>query len=898
MKYLAKAIFLLLLVMVTAFSCNDIEGMSDDNSIRSFVVTSYSPEEFVLGQVTIEGENIYVPIEYGKYIFPLTIRATATFDKTIDQVIGVDFDQDIVLESIDTKLRFRVMAESGMTTTYYICPQEVPLEESNALYTAFETQALSQDIPLYSSMIQASDSSMHFFAIEGQYPISITPLLETSPLASFVDFDNGSDELVFESVEDTCSVSIMAQSGLIKEWYLRFFNLEVANGQATSSTSREVSDFNARTVSASIVSDQGQHPASVDEIYVDNLDDKITIGLVRPSSGEIEFPLSINISSEHEYDARYIGFTDNTTMVFESIDDTKSFYTIDTKNYAAREFTISLETVLSSKAEITAIDYTYSCFSYFWFTKWIYCATLDNSATQIFSDNGEIYLAMTDYNSVDTYVVGLLVKENWYVSITPTITVSEGATYVIDSDTYWGTGDESYTGVKTVTVTAEDGTVKTWSIYIKDTRSYVPVSYCELLSLTIDSYSPNYVVFDPTTPVSIDETTKTVTLHLFDDQSGYPLSVTPSVTVSPMASSDASTMVFDDEYSTNTITVTAEDGTTSTWTVQLEAPERETSANIAGMSITSKSSSSIVVDKTEVDTDQGEVLIYLSDVEASMFPITLGYEMTLSLKASSSMDLRGSMSFESYKDIKYVTVTSESGEQREWQISILSKPQFANSDLNSWTDTQTAVYWTSANNGTVKGTSRTTGSSGAVGDYAAMMTTESAIGKIAAGSLFNGWFDIDNVISGMNDPTSLTFFGTEFAASAKIIGLSVDIAYHAGGGAGSDTGSAIIDLVYFDKSSGKEFIYHGADSNGDYHDDNTAVSVASKKIVFGNLAETGVEYVPDDEWVRITLDLDYDDNIEFTHLSIVFSSGSKGDQFIGENGSTLKVDNIEILYED
>jgi len=146
--------------------------------------------------------------------------------------------------------------------------------------------------------------------------------------------------------------------------------------------------------------------------------------------------------------------------------------------------------------------------------------------------------------------------------------------------------------------------------------------------------------------------------------------------------------------------------------------------------------------------------------------------------------------------------------------------------------------------------------------------------------------------------------------SGKILGIRFDAIYSPGArfisGTDRELGSCTIELLK--PKPGQEhveFIYHGVDAQGIPHRTNTADFVAHTKIVLGDLPGTAwngkdITVVSNTTWTPVQILFDYPGGNmpDFTHLHVVFASSAQGNLFRGVSGSTLKIDNIRILYEE
>ena len=77
--------------------------------------------------------------------------------------------------------------------------------------------------------------------------------------------------------------------------------------------------------------------------------------------------------------------------------------------------------------------------------------------------------------------------------------------------------------------------------------------------------------------------------------------------------------------------------------------------------------------------------------------------------------------------------------------------------------------------------------------------------------------------------------------------------------------------------------------------------VTSDEAITGTLdnGDTATQVVPDSQWTTIFVPLEYAGAYpDYTHLSIICSSSSQGDAFKGTAGSTMKLDNMRLVYEE
>jgi len=925
MNTITKSLIGLIAFTALAVSCAKIDDLSNYNAIKGLEIISHTPAAMELSGAQIEADIIYIDIDFGEYLFPLRFHATPIFDDNIDRIIGIDFSQELTFETLDSELLFFVMAPSGLTRRYTLKPRVSPLDKNVALSRFFIIKEQEPSDMLISeegvtiSLTENGErrDTLKIFTVNGSYPLTIRPEFNIAETSRFGDilspdgavqpFNNGNTPLLFESADAAFKLQVISESGLENSWNIVVRHALSVSGSDDASTpeEREGSDINPRTITAV---PKGNATFVIDEIFVNNITENILL-ILKKSGAEITFPLEVQVQFPTLNGVQLIGLVQSEIITFDNWDDEKTFYLLDTESCVSRLWKIKLKEWKASDKEVLSFNYTYTAAQVLVGLQMRPCITLDLTQTTINPFTGDIYLCMTAVNNG-------LISSSWKLTLNNLqIAVSDGATLEPLPAFEWN-GNNSWQMPISFKVIAQDGTEKIWRVNVRDMRNYTPSDGCELTGLTIVRHTPNFAVFDIYEPITIDAAERIVTLKLYDDDGVYPLSVWVQCDISPFAritSQDGGTapLIFDDENSEQIITIIAEDETTSSdWTIRLQPPPREAQAKVETFRVTSVSQG-VQLDQVTINDEKGSIrLIVYNAVD---FPLEVTYVMTISKKATASIPLRGTFMVNSYTDIQSFVVTAEDGSTRNWNVRLVYEPQLTNWILDVWSNLsgyREPVGWATANNSFVTGTTEVAGSP-ASGSAAQMRTSSPPIiNSIASGSLFLGSFDRTNVLAGMSDPNRLTFFGIPFATSGKILGMEFDAIYLPGSlyinGTDRELASSTIELVK--PKQGQEnatFCYHGLKSDGTPHPDNTAEAVARAKVELGNSPGTAwngadITVISNTNWTKVQVLFNYPSGQmpSFTHLHIVFSSSAQGDSFRGVVGSTLRVDNIKILYEE
>ena len=368
-----------------------------------------------------------------------------------------------------------------------------------------------------------------------------------------------------------------------------------------------------------------------------------------------------------------------------------------------------------------------------------------------------------------------------------------------------------------------------------------------------------------------------------------------------------------------TFKVVSADGSEELWTIRLNVDRAE----VESINILDPTPGFDISDELLINNNKGQILLQLNNnPNNTSYPLRVNIGMVVSQGATSSIPLRGYVEFKDITSKVNFTVTSERGVVKPWSMVLDYRPQIPFSNFDIWSKRQynkpqPSAPWQTAN--TPVASAGTYSEDRAGNGKVAVMKAESILGKFAAGSIFLGNFEFNAGI-GINDPISLTYFGTPFQATSKIKGIEVEINYSGGTGKKNnhgmktafDYGSCVIELVNYNNKlidpEYKNYQYHGLYSDGTpprtAGRENNATSVVKGLMFFANSSGaqhegTTIEQVDKGVWEKIFIPFKYIGETipAYTHIHIVFSGSARGDFFCGYKGSILKVDNVKLVYE-
>ena len=955
------------LMCLCGYACSNIDGLNDYNAVFSFEITDHKgtggPIE--IGEAEMDGNYIVIPVLHGIHNFPLYIKGEPKFENPIDCVVGIDFNDWVEIdlkrggESGNEPLldeqgnylfeepTFYVQALSGLPRKYTL-KIDYQATSSDAEILSMvqfaerpETTVVGDLLSVQSGASDGTNTAL-LNVVNPVYPFSVTPVFILSDGATLED--NGETSYTFEDASTRHTLTVTALDGTQKVWSFGMTVLPVVNGNSdgVDEAMLQFTDLNGLSVepdSSGFLVEEFDFTASAPATETTAVRQTRSVeslsarGQLLPTAGTADrqptdtlhiyvnafsgdpFPLSVRLNFPLSETVALVGNVQS--MTFASLEETQDFWLLDTSTELARHWIVALESYESPVASVLSFSYEYTAsqVSESLFGPSVPAIVMDEERTvEIDPVNRAIYL-----RAVEVHTPGTL-GGTWSLNLTVDMQVSNGASLVNLSGFDW-VGADSWKTPKTFGVRAADGTVYEWKVVIRDWTNGepTPADGCDLLNVAVREVRP-YVVKLEDEPLTIDRDNRTVTINVAEDEGGYPISVALDYTLSDYArittqNGGRDPLVFASSEATNTVEIVSESGTNrATWTFRLRPPSKEIGTDVTSFRIESFSDTAFGAEVGSIDTEGAA--INLNFTKVGSFPVTMNFRMGLSYKATSSItDVygAGTLTFNGLEDQTFV-VTAQNGDQRQWTIRVTYLPQLQDYTFEQWANSTTLLpagvrgnpYWASANMTSpvkVTGMTETEGAPGQ-GKAVQLKTTSTLIGRLAAGSLFLGWFDASDPLGNMNDPTVMTWQGIPFSSSRPIRGMEVDVWYHPGNGAASDGGALTIELVR-QRDASQEFEYHGRKPDGTWHPKNNADMVAHGRAVVATQSgtldngDTATQVVPDSQWTTIFVPLEYAGAYpDYTHLSIICSSSSQGDAFKGTAGSTMKLDNMRLVYEE
>ncbi len=319
---------------------------------------------------------------------------------------------------------------------------------------------------------------------------------------------------------------------------------------------------------------------------------------------------------------------------------------------------------------------------------------------------------------------------------------------------------------------------------------------------------------------------------------------------------------------------------------------------ILSFTINSLSNTNLTAKGVELNEDYKYIHVFIDhDLTQIDFPLSVYCNIELSAGATIPSVTNGEIVFSSADEVKKIEVLAEDGTFKEWYIFLVHR-QLQNSDFETWFDNkgmngmmykeigwsyETSI-WATANLGTsIYGKYGTQ----PVEHDVQIMTDSTKDIPLTAATLFTGKFNLAGATSNPTNPKEATIFGVPF--KFKPTAMQFKYKYRAGNNyiqATLNNPSDIFEGFTVRQIEGEDkcSIYAILERrNGD------EVHEIAKAELFSESTE--------DIMQQVTVPFNYITDEEPTHITVVFTSSKDGDLWKGAVGSTLIIDNLELVYE-
>jgi len=325
-------------------------------------------------------------------------------------------------------------------------------------------------------------------------------------------------------------------------------------------------------------------------------------------------------------------------------------------------------------------------------------------------------------------------------------------------------------------------------------------------------------------------------------------------------------------------------------------------ASITEFGVSDISQASFQLDRIFIEESVKTVyLLFANSIPSTAFPLQLTVTFSLTDGATSVPASGEPIVFNSMEERFRYILTASDGTKIDFYV-VLRNDQLPDATFEEWysatgmngqpflepgKSAETTV-WATANQGTSTfGVYCTTPV--VINDNKAVriITGETSLVPITAGTLFTGKFDVDGAINNPTDPKKATHFGIPF--SLRPFAVKFRYMYQPGNNyikATLKNPSNIFGGFTIDEMAGNDKFT--AYAVLEKRDGAVVTEVARAEMISGDVQDVMKE---------ISLPFTYSSDEKPTHIYVVFASSKDGDLFTGSAGSTLTIDDVELIYQ-
>ncbi len=330
--------------------------------------------------------------------------------------------------------------------------------------------------------------------------------------------------------------------------------------------------------------------------------------------------------------------------------------------------------------------------------------------------------------------------------------------------------------------------------------------------------------------------------------------------------------------------------------------EQSDEAKILDFTVTSTSISNFSLEDVFIDEESSKILVLSqNDLAGENPPISFTPEISVSEGATIVPPSGQAVSFNNKDGAITYIVTAANGTETKWAFTIRDM-QLPNGGFEDWYDTvgmnslpllepgfsAASTIWSTANMATsLYDKSGTTPLADGDNTLVKIVTDNTPTVPITSATIFTGRFDMQGAIKNPTDPDQATLFGIPFTFRPTAIKFKYKYT----------PGEDYIEGTLNDPTNifGGFTIEHldGGDkcfawSNLEIIDGNDITLIGRAELIQGDTIA---------ELTEVTLPYVYQSDLRPTHITVVFASSKEGSKYTGAVGSTLIIDDVELIYE-
>lgn len=992
-----RHVFFFTVIFAALSHCVKVTELDNYASVQSCAITAVTPETVIFDVPVVDGNQVLLPMAYGKYEFPVTVTLDITTTQKIATVLGFEDGNTLTFSSEDAVKTIHLIALSGVPHEYTVAIEVAALNEEATVTDARLVTHTPDGFLLSAELdIDVVESQVLVYGLEGQpFPMEATFELKLSPGAGIEGLPetSGYFSCVFSSYNTPVPFTVLAESGRKETWSLMAAQVTLA--EDPSATAPGVWERLQPQGPVDVVFDK-DGPTLMEWVKEPGM----SLLTLFVKENHTAFPWNAKVSFMRAPYVLTLGRDEENRIQIKQWGQQDTLYLADKLTKVARAWVVAWEKWLHTAHNVESfriLKYTSQMGDMVLDTPVV--DTVSGTIGIPFVKGRDFPLEITEYDLVvseqaHTDLAGSLSfdhfkttipfeitsergeKRTWYIALLPwfrteadvlhfkvlssrssenlvqlksteAVISPEDSTvrlvlkagydfpFIIESfeldvsdkavlleDYSEGMVFETIKDVVPLTIQAESGETKQWSIVLEDER--IEETEALVWEYRVDDYqgtslTENNLVMRPF--AEIDTIARMVTLVIDDWSNKLPLTVNGTVKISKNASlsgavsAEKHTLVFaslEQEYSFEVVSESRSHRTQ--WVVRLDdrSTPRFREADVVDFR-TGTPSSGFTFDYKYLERDKGTITLLVSERPSKQAVLTIKPTMELSEGATLYDGFIPGAPISLTFDTPYTfTVLAEDETLKEWTIQLVHAPQVPNSQFEEWGMVKNVFNilpsngkgWTTGNNPQISGAFRERGPDGsyAVKLQTVLKTIDLGLVKItslAAGSVLLGDFIFSISADAVMNPTSMTDFGVIFESDDNPIGFEIDYSYKAGAQMvqtepykGLFGMPAFKDPKKIDEKDTASIIvelHHSKQGRFDYYKNYDRTLIAGY-----HLFTDGTE-----GWTReryLFTKTVGKESLEMTHLVVRCSSSQYGHFYIGADGSTLLLDNFHLLY--
>ncbi len=343
-----KSAIIAFLLLTLTVQCVQVKEMDDNADIVSCDIIESAPQAVVFNDPIIEADRVVLPMEYGKYEFPVTVSFAVKTKQTIDKILGFDPENTLVFETPETVRKLHLVAQSGVVHTYEFA---ISVKERSDLaeIRSIELHDVSPENFLIAPapILKVASSAIEILGIDngGKFPLTLSLAFKLSEGASIED-GTESMTFTFDDYGQETTVVVKADSGKKQVWTVCLNKVKLTDdpSQTDPGTWERLHPMPPMSLAF--------QPAGPENSYfaVDSEKGLLSVD-IRPN--HVSFPWNVTFSYGLSPFVQAVGLAPDDQVTIKDWNENAVFYLVDVIEHLARKWTLQWHKWLNTENAVT-----------------------------------------------------------------------------------------------------------------------------------------------------------------------------------------------------------------------------------------------------------------------------------------------------------------------------------------------------------------------------------------------------------------------------------------------------------------------------------------------------------------------------------------------------------------